>query len=180
MSLYAIHRQAAPPSGVAFSLSARVTPSCLQGTSTSTSKIVRNLITATNDFLQLFEVVEEVVYDAGISDVAVNGLANGGQVDGQAEREQSEEKKPADLDEATQVSVRIFSDASMLHSFVASYIAMHSIDSHTVADDIACGTFFDASSACPCNEIMWNTTEEHDEWPATKHDTSSSTLCTRI
>lgn len=108
--MYAIHRQAAPPSGVAFSLSARLTPSCLQGTSTSTSKIVRNLVTATNDFLQLFEVVEEVVPRNYGKATEVHGLSNGQLEEPQAEREQSEQKKPAEQKNGeTQVSLPVFS-----------------------------------------------------------------------
>lgn len=102
--MYAIHRQAAPPSGVAFSLSARLTPSCLQGTSTSTSKIVRNLVTATNDFLQLFEVVEEVAESNARRSAAVNGKL----VTLEAETEQSEQKKPSDVNGETQVSLLNF------------------------------------------------------------------------
>lgn len=105
--MYAIHRQAAPPSGVAFSLSARVTPSCLQSTSSSKTKIVRNLITARNDFLQLFEVEEEVINTAS-SEAAIPSHSNGGAV-GQADgednaAEQSEEKKPAAVNGELQVS----------------------------------------------------------------------------
>lgn len=76
--MYAIHRQAAPPSGVAHSLSARLTPSCLQGSSRSRSKIIRNLVTATNDCLQLFEIVEEIVQESnGNADLLTNGASNG-------------------------------------------------------------------------------------------------------
>lgn len=99
--MYAIHRQAAPPSGVDHSLSARLTPSCLQGSSTARSKTFRNLITARSDSLQLFEIVEELV-DAPDSGVA-------GSADSQAKEQQdvherqSEEKKPA-VNGATEVS----------------------------------------------------------------------------
>lgn len=103
--MYAIHRQAAPPSGAAFSLSARLTPSCLQSTSSSRSKIVRNLVTATNDFLQLFEVVEEIV---GSSTLALHAqpdsLANGDSNEEQDDAKQSEEKRPVDANGETQVS----------------------------------------------------------------------------
>lgn len=103
--MYAIHRQAAPPSGVAFSLSARLTPSCLQSTSSSKSKIVRNLVTATNDFLQLFEVVEEVVSNgAPALHTLENGVANGEIETERETAEPSEEKKPAEANGETQVS----------------------------------------------------------------------------
>lgn len=98
--MYAIHRQAAPPSGVAYSLSARLTPSCLQSTSSSKSKIVRNLVTARDDFLQLFEVVEEAIgSDASAPALRPHARANGvvyDQTDGEDDiAEELEEKKPA-------------------------------------------------------------------------------------
>lgn len=103
--MYAIHRQAAAPSGVAFSLSARLTPSCLQSTSSSRAKIVRNLITATNDFLQLFEVVEEVVSSVEFAVGALpNGIEAGAVENAQADGEQSEESHPAGPNGHTQVS----------------------------------------------------------------------------
>lgn len=60
MSLYAIHKQAAPPSGVSHCISARLTPSCLQQ-QTNATRIVRNLVTARSNYIQVFEVVEEVL-----------------------------------------------------------------------------------------------------------------------
>jgi hypothetical protein len=101
--MYAIHRQAAPPSGVDYSLSARLTPSCLQGSSTARSKTFRNLITARNDFLQLFEIVEEIVEapNGGIA-ASPSGEVNGQQ---DVHERQSEEKKPA-INGATEVSQR--------------------------------------------------------------------------
>ena len=62
MSLYAIHKQAAPPSGVSHCISARLTPSCLQQQhSLTNTRIVRNLVTARSNYIQVFEVVEEVL-----------------------------------------------------------------------------------------------------------------------
>ena len=64
MSLYAIHKQAAPPSGVSHCISARLTPSCLQqqhGHNDKSARIVRNLVTARSNYIQVFEVVEEVL-----------------------------------------------------------------------------------------------------------------------
>ena len=58
-SMYAIHRQAVPPNGVSHVVSARLTPSCLQEASTSRSKIIRNLVTARNNFVQVYEIREE-------------------------------------------------------------------------------------------------------------------------
>lgn len=105
--MYAIHRQAAPPSGVAFSLSARLTPSCLQSTSSSKSKIVRNLVTARNDFLQLFEVEEDTI-NSGLDASALRAQADGEanvQSNGEGDSsEQLEEKKPAAVNGELQVS----------------------------------------------------------------------------
>ena len=62
MSLYAIHKQAAPPSGVSHCISARLTPSCLQQQQQyNNTRIVRNLVTARSNYLQVYEVVEEEV-----------------------------------------------------------------------------------------------------------------------
>lgn len=60
-------------------------------------------MTASNDFLQLFEVIEEVVQkDAGGEHV--NGAANGEPDGVQLKQEESEEEQPAEVDGATQVS----------------------------------------------------------------------------
>lgn len=146
--MYAIHRQAAPPSGVAFSLSARLTPSCLQGTSTSTSKIVRNLVTATNDFLQLFEVVEEVVdSNAGRSD-AVNGKL----VTPEAETEQSEQMKPSESNGETQVSLLTFLYGQYLHCSLYTYAIQSLLDICLLMLLLAC---FLGASVKPSHALMY-------------------------
>ena len=81
MSIYAIQKQAAPPSGVSHCISARLTPSCLLlheeeqgGPSTSShSRIIRNLVTARSNYLQIFEVVEELRDAPAVASSLVNG-----------------------------------------------------------------------------------------------------------
>lgn len=59
--MYAIHKQAVPPSGLSHTISARLTPSCYQSTSSRSQKrIVRQIVAARNNFLQVFDVLEEL------------------------------------------------------------------------------------------------------------------------
>lgn len=67
--MHALYKQAAPPSGFSHVVSARLTPSCLQGSSNAKSRITRNVIAARNNFVQVFQVVEE------LSISHVNGVA---------------------------------------------------------------------------------------------------------
>lgn len=100
MSIYAIHKQAAPPSGISHCISARLTPSCLlseDGPSSSRSRITRNLVTARSNYLRIFEVVEELrereSHAAAAPDVRLNGEST--RIDGSPEDEaHSQVSKP--------------------------------------------------------------------------------------
>jgi hypothetical protein len=60
--MFAYHRQTLPPSGVCHAVSLRLTPSSLQSNALpgSPSRIIRNLVVARNNFLQIFHVVESI------------------------------------------------------------------------------------------------------------------------
>ena len=98
--MYAIHRQAVPPSGIAHVVSARLMPSCLQESSTSTSRIVRNMVTANNDYLQIFEVQEEC---RPLTSLNVAPQANGVKRE-ETEEEDNEEDRAMSVHEMMQVS----------------------------------------------------------------------------
>jgi hypothetical protein len=58
--MFAYHKQTLPPSGVSHAVSLRLTPSSLQSNALpgSSSRVIRNLVVARNNFLQIFEVRE--------------------------------------------------------------------------------------------------------------------------
>jgi cleavage and polyadenylation specificity factor subunit 1 len=58
--MFAYHKQTLPPSGVSHAVSLRLTPSLLQSNALpgSSSRVIRNLVVARNNFLQIFEVRE--------------------------------------------------------------------------------------------------------------------------
>jgi hypothetical protein len=73
--MYAIHKQAVPPSGLSHTISARLTPSCYQSTpssSKSQKRIVRQIVAARNNFVQVFDVLEE------LDEVVHNGAESNG------------------------------------------------------------------------------------------------------
>lgn len=99
MSIYAIQKQAAPPSGVSHCVSARLTPSCLlheeeQSPSTSSRcRVTRNLVTARSNYLQIFEVVEELGDHAAVPAAAAATAATGLHVNGEITRNGSTEER---------------------------------------------------------------------------------------
>ena len=95
MSIYAIQKQAAPPSGISHCISARLTPSCLlslhnheqedrEPSTSSRARITRNLVTARSNYLQIFEVVEEL--RDGFTATAAAGLVGSGLVNGESSK----------------------------------------------------------------------------------------------